>query len=79
MVPFVESFKFKDSYFHFKVHDDMIKRWTEHFTDFFYNPSVTEENVSSNLFQKDGIYEMMEHSSVDEIKQGIQYRRGTNS
>ena len=48
-----------------------MKRWTEHFTDLFYNPSVINENVINNLPQKDIILEMMDHPSIEEIQKTI--------
>ncbi|CAI9715965.1 Hypothetical predicted protein [Octopus vulgaris] len=49
---FVVPLKSKDSCFLFKDHEGIMKRWTEHFTDLFYNPSVIDENVISNLPRK---------------------------
>ncbi|CAI9730335.1 Hypothetical predicted protein [Octopus vulgaris] len=68
---FVIPLKSKDSCFLFKDHEGIMKRWTEYFTDLFYNPSVIDKNVFSNLPEKNIIYEMMEHPTLDEIKKTI--------
>ncbi|CAI9726466.1 Hypothetical predicted protein [Octopus vulgaris] len=63
--------KSKDSCFLFKDHEVIMKRWAEHFPDLFYNPSVIDENVISNMPQKDIIHEMIEHPTIGEIKKTI--------
>jgi hypothetical protein len=63
--------KSKDGSLIYKDPEGIMKRWTEHFTDLFYNPSVINENVINNLPQKDIILEMMDHPSIEEIQKTI--------
>lgn len=68
---FAVTLKSKVSCILFKDHECIMKRWIEHFTDFFSKLSVVNENVISSLPQKDIICEMMEHSTIDKIKKTI--------
>ena len=51
--------------------ESIMTRWTEHFTDLFYNPSDINDDIINNLPQKDIIHEMMDHPSLDEIQKTI--------
>ena len=55
----------------FKDPNSIMERWTEHFTDLFYNPSNVNEEIINNLDQMDIIPEMMELPSLDEIRKTI--------
>ena len=48
--------------------DSIMQRWTEHFTELFYNPSDINEDVINNLDQQDIIPEMMVSPSLDEVR-----------
>ena len=59
--------KSKDGFSLFKDHDGIMKDWTEHFTDLFYTPSIINENIINNLFQKDIILGMMGYVTIDGV------------
>ncbi|CAI9731171.1 Hypothetical predicted protein [Octopus vulgaris] len=69
---FVVPFKSNDSCSLFKDHEGIKKRWSEHFTDLFSNPSVIGEYVIRNLPQNDIIHAMMENHAIDGIKKTIE-------
>ena len=45
---------------------EILDRWTEHFSDLFYNPSVVDNDVINNLVQKDIRHEMS--ANQDEVQ-----------
>lgn len=48
-----------------------MEDWTKHFCDLLIKYSVIDENVMSNLLQKDIIFEMMGHPNIDEFQKTI--------
>ena len=67
----VVPMKSKDGSILHKDPEDIMKRWTEHFTDLFYNPSDINDDIINNLPQMDIIHEMMDHPSLEEIQKTI--------
>ena len=51
--------------------EGIMTRWTEHFTDLFYNPSVTYDSVINSLPQKDINHEIMDQPTISEIRRII--------
>ena len=61
----------KDKSTLYKDSSDILKRWTEHFSELFYNPSVVNKEVIENLHQNDIILEMSVPPSREEIFKAI--------
>ena len=51
-----------------KSPEDIMKRWTEHFSDLFFNPSVVDFDALSTLPQSELHHSLLREPSLDEIK-----------
>ena len=67
----VSPLKSKDGEVLIKDTDGIMARWTEHFKDLFYNPSVVDEDIINGLPQREIIAEMMTIPDLEEIKTTI--------
>ena len=63
--------KSKDCSILCKDSESIMKRWVEHFSDLFYNPSDINRDIIENLPQKDIILELMDLPSLEEIHKTI--------
>ena len=67
----VVPLKSKDGEVLIKDNEDIMSRWTEHFTDLFDNPSVVDEDIINGLPLSEIIDEMMFKPTLDDIKKTI--------
>ena len=63
--------KSKDGLTTFITPDEIMKRWTEHFTDLFSNPAVVDNAAIDSIPQRDCIYSLDEEPSLDETINSI--------
>ena len=63
--------KSKDGSTTFITPDKIMKRWTEHFTDLFFNPSLVDDAAIDSILQRDCIYSLDEEPSLDETINSI--------
>ena len=67
----IAPLKSKDDTSLTKDPEGIMKRWKEHFTDLFFNPSVVDETVIDSLPQRDLLHRMDRIPSLDEVKSSI--------
>ena len=60
--------RWKDGSLLHKSPESIMKRWTEHFTDLFYNPSVIDDSVVNSLPRKDINHDVMDRPTISEIR-----------
>ena len=67
----VVPLKSKDGSTTFITPDEIMKRWTVHFTDLFFNPSLVDDAAIDNIPQRDCIDSRDEEPSLDETINSI--------